>query len=100
MNIPEKFECAGFVINIKIVDKLSNNEYGLYCDATNTITIAKTVDVPDIGIVNLTEQQLFNTFAHELIHVWQFYYNNEYSESQAQVFANFICEFFKTIKNN
>lgn len=98
MNIPEKFECAGFVINVKIVDKLSNNEYGSYCDTTNTISIAKTIDVADIGKVELTKQQMLNTFMHELVHVWQFYFDNHYDEAQAQVFANFICEFFKTIK--
>jgi hypothetical protein len=97
--IPEKFECAGFVINVKIVDKLHNNEYGLYCDATNTISIAKTVDVADIGKVELTEQQMLNTFMHELVHVWQFYFNNTYDEAQAQVFANFMCEYIKTKEN-
>lgn len=97
--IPEKFECAGFVINVKLVDKLHNNEYGLYCDATNTISIAKTVDVDDIGKVELTEQQILNTFMHELVHVWQFYFNNRYDEAQAQVFANFMCEYIKTKEN-
>ena len=60
---------------------------------------AKTVDVDDIGKVELTEQQILNTFMHELMHVWQFYFNNHYDEAQAQVFANFMCEYIKTKEN-
>lgn len=97
--IPEKFECAGFTINVKLVDKLSSNVYGNYCDATNTITIAKTVEVADIGIVELSHEQILNTFMHELVHVWQFYFDNHFDEAQAQVFANFMCEYLRTNKN-
>lgn len=97
--IPEKFQCAGFTIQVKLVDKLTDNAYGNYCDATNTISIAKTVDVTDIGKVELTDQQMLNTFMHELVHVWQFYFNNNYDEAQAQVFANFMCEYVKTKEN-
>ena len=45
MNIPESFHCAGFNIKVEIVDKLPSNNYGEYCDATNTISIGKKVDV-------------------------------------------------------
>lgn len=94
--IPKHFECAGFTIKIEIVDKLKSNNYGQFCDATNTIKIAKTVEIEDEGTVELTEEQRFNTFFHELVHVFQFYYDNEYCEAQAQVFANFLCEYEKT----
>ena len=42
------------------------------------------------------DEQLRNTFYHELFHVFQFYYNNEFNEIQAQVYANFMCEFIET----
>lgn len=96
-NIPKQFNCAGFTIKVEIENHLNDNQYGCFCDATNTIKIARTVDVEGTK-VTLTEQQIQNTFYHEIMHVWQFYFNNQYDEAQAQVFANFICEFIKTKK--
>lgn len=99
MKIPKSFKCAGFTITVELIDKLESGNYGEFCDATNTISLAKIVPVKDRGDITVTEQQLYNTFAHEVVHVWQFYYNNEYSEAEAQVFANFICEYFNTKEN-
>lgn len=95
MKIPESFECAGFTIKVIFKDTLEGNEYGLFNDATNEITIANYVFARDEK-VELSEQHKFNTYLHELVHVWQFYYDNVFIESQAQVFANFIQEFLKT----
>ena len=44
----------------------------------------------------MSDEQLRNTFYHGLFHVFQFYYNNEFNEIQAQVYANFMCEFIET----
>ena len=96
MNIPKQFNCAGFTIKVEIEDRLEHNQYGYFCDAINTIKLTKTLEVEGIGIVKVTEQQMLNTFFHEMIHVWQFYLNNNYDETQAQVFANFMCEFYKS----
>ena len=52
---------------------------------------------PDKTVVRLTEDQITNTFWHELIHCFQFYFDNSYSEAQSQVYANFMCEYFKSI---
>lgn len=95
MKIPDKFKCAGFTINIDKVDKTNNNNYGNFCDATNTIEIADYISVEGKDIA-LNDEQKLNTFFHELIHVFQFYHDNSYSESQAQVYANFLQEFFRT----
>lgn len=95
MKIPESFNCAGFNIKVKIVDTLENNEYGIFNDATNEIIIANYVFAREEK-TELSEQHKFNTFLHELIHVWQFYYDNTFIEAQAQVFANFAQEFLKT----
>ena len=96
--IPKQFNCAGFTIKVELEDHLNDNNYGCFCDATNTIKLARTVDVGEfenLGKVTLTEQQIQNTFYHELMHVWQFYFNNQYDEAQAQVFANFMSEFIR-----
>ena len=90
--LPEKFYCAGFTITVNVVDRIESNSYGNFCDATNIINIAKTVKTEE-GTIEVTKRQMLNTFWHEVIHVWQFYFNNQYDEAQAQVFANFMCEY-------
>lgn len=95
MKIPKSFKIASQKINIIIEDSLPNNNYGYFCDATNEIYLAKTVKVEE-ETVTLKECQIFNTFWHEMVHVFQFYFDNIFSEAQAQVYANFMCEFFNT----
>lgn len=92
--IPKKFKIANNWITVNIVEALDNNEYGIYNDAKQLICIAKTVIVDD-ETIKLTEEQMFNTFAHEYVHCMQFYYDNTI-EAQAQVFANFLCELLDT----
>lgn len=96
MQLPSEFKCAGFTIKVIIEDELPNGDYGSFCDARNEIKIARTVK-SDNQIVELTEEQITNTFWHELFHCFQFYYDNEYSEGQSQTYANFMCEYFHSI---
>lgn len=96
MKIPKEFNCAGNTITVQIVNKLKDNEYGNWCDAINTIKIARTISIDEDTKVKLTEAQMMNTFAHELIHCFQFYFDNSCDEAQAQSYANFLCEFVKT----
>lgn len=63
--IPKKFKIANNWITVNIVESLSNSEYGTYNDAKQEINIAKTIDT-DEGTVQLTEEQMLNTFMHEL----------------------------------
>lgn len=90
-DIPKKFTIANNVITVELVDELEGGEYGLYKDSTNTIKVARTVDGDA-----LNDEQILNTFIHELIHVFQFYFDNNFDEAQAQCFANFIREFEKS----
>ena len=62
--IPKKFKIANNWITVNIVESLSNSEYGTYNDAKQEINISKTIDT-DEGTVQLTEEQMFNTFMHE-----------------------------------
>lgn len=100
MNIPKSFKIAGQEITVKIVDHLDDNVYGQWGSANNTIYIANNVNTEYDGKVWLTEDHQLNTFFHELIHCFQYYYNNEYSEAEAQVFANFLYEFMETKHEN
>lgn len=94
--IPESFECAGHTIKVEIVDQVSGNRYGAFYDAPGVIKIAKTIDFEDYGEVVLTELQMLNTFWHEYFHCCQFFAGEKYSETQAQTYANFMCELIKT----
>lgn len=93
--IYKTFKIANQLIRTRIVDSLPDGAYGKFYDAKNEIVLAKTIEIED-ETVELSEAQLENTFYHEVIHVFQFYYNNEYDEAQAQVFANFICQMLET----
>lgn len=91
--IPSTFKIANQVIKIIIEESLPDNNYGYFCDASNTIKLSKSISVEGEGVIQLSEEQLENTLWHEIFHVFQFYYNNKYDESQAQVFVNFMREF-------
>lgn len=62
--IPKKFKIANNWITVNIVESLPDSIYGAYDDAKQEINIAKTVKTDD-EVVQLTEEQLLNTFMHE-----------------------------------
>ena len=93
--IPKKFKIANNWITVNIVKSLPNSNYGIYNEAKQEINIAKTVKI-DNEIVQLTEELILNTFMRELTHCMQFYFDNNITEAQAQVYANFLCEFLNT----
>lgn len=95
IEIPESFKIANQLIKVNLLDKVADNNYGNFCDAKNEINIAKTIEVINEN-VQLTDEQIKNTFWHEVFHAFQFYFNNQYDEAQAQVFANFMCEFIES----
>lgn len=95
--IPKTFKLAGFDFNVEIVDNVSDGEeYGDYLDVTNTIQIAQRVKIDKkwYNVNGLTQE---NTFWHELFHVFNYYWNTEFNESLAQVFANFMIEYQQTV---
>lgn len=93
--IPESFKIANQLIKVNLLDKVADNNYGNFCDVKNEINIAKTIEVINEN-VQLTNEQIKNTFWHEVFHAFQFYFNNQYDETQAQIFANFMCEFIES----
>lgn len=89
--IYKTFKIANQKIQTILLDSLPGGEYGKFNDAKNEIQLARNIIVEG-ETIKLSPQQIQNTFMHEVIHVFQFYYNNEFDEAQAQVYANFICE--------
>ncbi len=63
--IPKKFKIANNWITVDIVDSIQDSKYGTYNEVKQLITIAKTIEIDD-EVVQLTEDQMLNTFAHEL----------------------------------
>ncbi len=96
--IPSKFKVANNEITVVMEDSLPNNNYGYFCDVTNEIKLARTIKTEYNGVVNLTENQILNSFWHEAFHAFQFYFDNDFNEAQAQVYANFMCEFINSTK--
>lgn len=95
MEIPKRFKIANTEYEVQVVDKPDDGNYGYHSDVRRKIVVAKNMD--DEGeVVQLTEQQIENTFWHELFHCFQFFYNNEQDEALAQSFANFMCEYRAT----
>ena len=92
--IPKTFKIAGMDFVVKHPETVSNgDDYGQYDDVNNTIDLARKIGDP---LRTIKPKTKLNTFFHELIHTFQYYYNCKYDEAQAQVFANFLVEFFDT----
>ena len=91
MNIPTHFKIGGQVFDVKFVDSLENEEYGLFTYTPPLIQIARTTDGHAVP-----ENQMEATFYHELMHAFQYMYNCEIDEAQAQVYSNFIVEYLQT----
>lgn len=97
INLPDTLKIAGNEVKVVLEDKVPDNNYGYWSDVTNTMHIARTIEEKYAGTVTLTRDQMRNTYFHEALHAFQFYYNNSYDEAQAQVYANFICEILDNI---
>lgn len=99
MKIPKEFKIANNKYSIEIVDSVKDSKgeeiFGDHNAITNTIRIAKTID----GI-KLSEEQMLNTFWHELFHAFQFFFNNDQWEAQAQCYANFMREYQDSVIYN
>ncbi len=95
--IPKSFKIAGGkVITVNIIHSFDEpGKFGDFIVATNTIELAKFVKDEDIEWA-LTEEDIERTFYHELFHVFQWYYDTDLSEVQAQVYSNFLYEYAKT----
>lgn len=64
-----------------------------HCNLKLEIKVAECMKNDDGETIYLTEEQIKNSFWHEVFHAFNFYYNNRQDELLAQTFANFMCEF-------
>ena len=96
MNLPKKFRVAGRTIKVTMVDLLNNgDDYGSFSEIHREIKIARRIKEDNV-IYNIQEEEILNTFWHEVFHSFQYYWNNKCDEDFAQVLSNFMCELEQT----
>ena len=96
MRIPEKFTINSQEITIELVDTLPDQKFGEYCCITDKIKLARNVKDDDGTVIPLKEEQIENTFWHELLHVFQWHSNGDFSEEESNTYAGYLVEFFKS----
>lgn len=99
--IPKSFKCGQNDITVKVQVYVQNEDgsytYGDFCDVKNEIRIATRIILNDTKEdIELTKNQILNSFYHELVHCFDFYYDNSYSEAHAQSMANLMLEYENT----
>lgn len=98
IEFPKKFRIANHDYTVELCDFVEGDTqgefwYGYHCSTELTIKIARKMRKSNGVEFDLTEEQIKNSFWHEVFHAFQFYYNNEQDEALAQVFANFMREY-------
>lgn len=99
MEIPKRFKIANHEYRVIVQDFIydSNGEtiYGLHDPVKLEITIATKIRRNE-EVIDLIEEQILNSWYHELFHAFNFFWDNGGDESLAQTFANFMREFEST----
>ena len=99
-DIPKYFKIGNQQYKVVIVDHLANRNFGEFDSVKAEIRIAKKVESGYTGeLVDLQEEQILNTWYHELFHCFNWHMNCETSEELAQSFANFMRE-YETTRDN
>lgn len=93
-DIPSKFRIANHDYTVKLCEFIDDGDtFGSHCNLKLEIKVAERMKNDDGEIIDLTEEQIKNSFWHEIFHAFNYYYNNQQDESLAQVFANFMRKF-------
>lgn len=99
-NIPHSFRIANheYQVLLKEFVILDNHYvYGAFSSTYQTIEVATKIKTDD-GPVNLSDECVRNSFWHEVMHCFNYYWNTDCDEGLAQTFANFMREFEITRK--
>lgn len=98
--IPKSFFVGGRKYLVKFVDSCEDdldNSYGQFSMDKHEITLARTYkDKKEVKY--LSEDDLLETFLHELGHCFGAYYKDDYSEEFACAFSHFMFEYFKSLE--
>lgn len=92
--IPKEFTIACNKITIEVLEE--GEDFGEFIPLRNLIKVSLSSRDENSKLVVFTKAQVQNTFYHELIHCFNYFYNTEMDEALAQTFANLICEYLQT----
>lgn len=103
LGIPKNFVIANMphkvVLEHSAVDSNGDCVFGYYRSVDGNIVLGEYVlDKKSSKEFQVPDEQIKNTFYHELFHAFNFYWNNEFSEELAQTFSNFMREYESTKK--
>ena len=97
MKLPVKFKIANQEYKVKLVDYLDDREFGEFDCIKAEIRLAKRIKSSyDEEFHDLSEEQILNSFWHEVFHCFNWHWNTDTDEGLAQSFANFMREFEST----
>ena len=93
-DIPKYFKIGNQQYKVSIVDYLSDGNFGEFDSVKAEIRIARKVKSSYTDeLVDLQDEQILNTWYHELFHCFNWHMNCDTSETIAQSFANFMREY-------
>ena len=88
--IPRRFTLANHEIEVEVREHV-DGVYGDWNDAKLVIRVATHLE--EDGNVELTEEQIRNSFYHEMFHAFMFFAGLKQDEMIAQTFANLLREY-------
>lgn len=96
--IPSSFVIANHTITVDVLDEVADGKtnaavYGNFQDVCQKIRLATHVDTSDAGLVELSEEQIRNSYWHEWAHMFMFFAGMSQDEMIAQAFANIMREY-------
>lgn len=97
MKLPKAFTIANQRYTVKLVDCLDDRNFGEFDSIRAEIRIAKNVRSPyDDELCALSEEQILNSFWHEVFHCFNWHWDTDADECLAQSFANFMREYISS----
>ena len=80
--IPSKFRIANHYYNVELCQFIDNGDsFGIHDNLKLLIQVAECMKEDDGEVIHLTEEQIKNSFWHEVFHAFQYYYCNKQDES-------------------
>lgn len=100
MSLPSSFKIANQIYTVKLVHHLDDANFGEFDSVKAEIRVASYVLSSYTNeFVKLSEEQILNSYWHEVFHCFNWHMNTECDETLAQSFANFIREYLTSVQN-
>lgn len=100
MNLPSSFKIANQIYTVTLVHHLEDANFGEFDSVKAEIRVASHVLSSYTNeFIKLSEEQVLNSYWHEVFHCFNWHMNTECDETLAQSFANFIREYLTSVQN-